>query len=270
MRLLHFSDIHIGLPPKGMGWLFDKRVLGTMTQFLRRRHRQDMAAIERLASVVGSARPDWIVCTGDLTAVSAPREFEEAVRRLTPLREAVGGRFIYLPGNHDAYVRNGASREALKRTLAALNGFESSDESLPLERLIGNVRLLFMDGACPMPPWRSAGRLPAGRLAELQRLLERPREPGELRLLVSHFPLYESDGRRHGWRRGLDGDVVLRGLVERGHADAMLCGHIHHPFRWERDGFVQYCAGSVTLSRSAVLLELAEDSHSINGEFIDI
>ena len=270
MRLLHFSDIHFGLPPHGFAWMFDKRLLGTMTQFLRRRHRQDMAAVERLAAAVESARPDWVVCTGDLTAVSAPCEFDEAIRRLKPLREAVEGRFVYLPGNHDAYVRDDASREALMRTMKELNGFDTADEALPVERLVGNVRLLFMDGACPMRPWRSAGRLAEGALERVRRCLEAPRNEGERRVLVSHFPLYGPNGGRLGWRRGLEGDMELRALCERGFADVLLCGHIHHPFRWEQNGFTQYCAGSVTLSRSAVLLETVDDSPSIDGRFLEL
>ena len=270
MRLLHFSDIHFGKPPHGPAWMFDKRLLGTMTQFLRRRHRQDMAAVERLVALAEQLQPDCVICTGDLTAVSAPAEFDEAVRRLKPLRESVKGHFIYLPGNHDAYVRDGASQEALKRTLAELNGFESNDDTLPVERHVGNIRLLFVDGACPQLPWRSGGRLAEGAFERLRHCLEAERKKGERRVLVSHFPLYGPDGGRLGWRRGLEGDLELRSLCERGLADVLLCGHIHHPFRWEKNGFAQYCSGSVTLSRSAVLLDIADDLPSIEGRFLEL
>ena len=270
MKLLHFSDIHAGCFPKGCSWLFDKRLLGTMSHFLRRRVRQHFEVMESLMSVVQENRPDWIICTGDLTAVSAPQEFDDAIRLLMPLREAVNGRFIYLPGNHDAYIDNANAAKALSRAKTALNGMSAAECHLALERRIGNVRLFFVDGACPMPPWRSAGHLTDELLEMLKKLLEEKRKPAEIRLMVSHFPIYDQDGGRFSWRRRLDGDLLLRDFAEKGLVDGMLCGHIHFPYKYEIGRFKQICAGAATLSRSAVLIKTAENTRSISAHFLKL
>ena len=256
MKLLHFSDIHIGLVPQGMRWLLDKRILGEATQFLRRRRRQHLEAVPALLELARAIQPDVIACTGDLTAVAAPREFERALELLEPFRKLVGeGRFFYVPGNHDAYVNDSAVVLARRRAVERLNGLDGGG-ALPLERTVDSVRFFCLDGAVPMPPWKSGGCMAARMMDELEQRLAAVRKADERRVVLSHFPVTDAGGRRLGWRRRAEGDERLGVLIAKGAADVLLCGHIHRPFANSVGACRQVCAGSLTLSRSAFLLEL--------------
>ena len=79
MRILHFSDIHLGLPPRSLGFLWDKRLLGTLNHWLFRRRKQNLEYIDRALAAMQALQPDWIVCTGDLGSVGSPEELRHAV-----------------------------------------------------------------------------------------------------------------------------------------------------------------------------------------------
>ena len=115
--------MHLGNWPAGFGWLLDKRVLGVFTQHVRRRSHQDFGCVERLLPLSERIKPDAVVCTGDLGSIAEPSEFDRALAVLKPLAERYGERFMYVPGNHDAYVGHQRNRTALERTCLELNGF---------------------------------------------------------------------------------------------------------------------------------------------------
>ena len=113
MRIVHFSDIHIGCWPRSPKAFLDKRILGALNHALRRRQRFRADRLERALIRVRRLSPDWIFCTGDITTIGTPEEFAAACEALKPFIDTVGGRFVYIPGNHDAYVRDAACRAAL-------------------------------------------------------------------------------------------------------------------------------------------------------------
>ena len=272
MRILHFSDLHCGTTPHGLAWLTDKRLLGTLTQRLRRQAHQDWSTLDRLLQLADRLQPDLAVCTGDLCAVSNPDEFNRALQLLEPLRQRLPGRLVYLPGNHDAYVNRPETTAARLHAVRRLNGLSHHAGHLPLKRTVGPLRLLLLDAARPMPPWRSGGVATLQQHAAILRQLIRPRRHGERRALISHFPLFRPDGAPLGWRRGITHDRLFRDLAQDGLLDLILCGHIHTPFLHRHGDCLQICPGSLTLHHHCAVIDVP-DNHgttAIQAQLIDL
>ena len=256
VRILHLSDMHLGNWPAGFGWLLDKRVLGVFTQHVRRRSRQDYGTVERLMPLVERVNPDVVVCTGDLGSIAEPSEFERALAVLKPLAERYGERFMYVPGNHDAYVGHQRNRTALEQTCLELNGF--GRDTFPCERVFGDVRFIMVDAAAPMPPWKSGGLVADDAMRRLEVILQRRRDDGERRVIVCHFPMMDYYGDSLGWRRKINIENNLRQWAEDGRFDVLLCGHLHKPFVWRHSGWTQVCAGSMTIARHVAVVDINE------------
>jgi len=257
--------MHLGNWPAGFGWLLDKRVLGVFTQHVRRRSHQDFGCVERLLPLAERIKPDAVVCTGDLGSIAEPSEFERALAVLKPLAERYGERFMYVPGNHDAYVGHQRNRTVLERTCLELNGF--GRDAFPMERVFGNVRFIMVDAAAPMPPWKSAGLLTDDARQRLEAMLQRPREDGERRVVVCHFPMVDYYGGSLGWRRKINIENDLRKWAEDKLFDVLLCGHLHRPFVWRHGGWAQVCAGAMTITRHVAVVDVGE---TIECNFIKV
>ena len=272
MRILHFSDLHCATPPRGLAWPTAHRLLRTLTQRLRRQPHQDWSTIDRLLLLADRLQPDLAVCTGDLCAVSSPDEFTRALQLLQPPRQRLPKRLVYLPGNHDAYVNRTEITDARLHAVRLLNGLSPTAGHLPLQRALGPLRLLLLDAARPMPPWRSGGVATLQQHATILRQLIRPRRPGERRALVSHFPLFRPDGSPLGWRRGITHDRLFRDLAHDGLLDLILCGHIHTPFLHRCGPCTQVCPGSITLHHHCAVITIPDDDSTapIQTQLIDL
>lgn len=271
MRIAHISDIHVGLLPEGLLSFVDKRIFGSLNFLLRRRGRVHLEWVEQTAARLRGIQPDWVVCTGDVTSVSAPAEFALAERSLAPLLAVCPERFIYVPGNHDAYVGNRRCREALESAFARLNSDRWRLSDLPVEHRIGNTRLFVVNECLPTNSFLSSGKIPEGAMERLLGWLNRPRAPGETRVLVGHFPVLDERGRPLGRRRHLANARILHEALVDGRLDVSLCGHIHSPFaRREKSGSLEVCAGALTVSGRINIVEFGPDGGNVSQSWIDV
>jgi len=262
MRIVHFSDIHAGLFPRSAAALTDKRLLGALNYLLRRRHACRPERIKRLASRLEQLRPDWVVCSGDLSSIGSPEEFALASDWLRPIREITGDRFIYMPGNHDVYVRDQACRRALAATFHELNSHRWQLADLPLAMTSTDAQLVMIPGAVPVGMLRSSGRLSDNEQARLAAILSEPRPAGAIRVGIGHFPPCHADGRPLGARRALAGADAIFEHLTAGRLDVLLCGHIHDPFAYALPNrSAVLCAGSLTLTGSFLVLDYEPGQH---------
>lgn len=257
MRILHFSDTHLGLGVRRVP-LADwpgKRLAGG-ANLIRGRGRRFAAAAEKTRRMVRMAREleaDFVVCTGDLTALATEAEMLAAQLILEPLLATDG--CLVIPGNHDLYTR----RDVRQRRFEAR--FESAlrsdlpdlctDGPWPIVRLpFPDTAIVAVNSARPnRAPWKSSGRVPDAQVAGLEAALADPRVAGRFVFLLTHYAPCRADGspdsREHGLENVDEVIAAARG-IERG---AWLCGHIHTTFRQELPGFSGdvFCAGSATL-----------------------
>ena len=258
VRVLLFSDIHLGLFPRRIGQLLNKRILGSFNHLLRRRHKVRVERIAALAGLMPCIDADVTVCAGDLTSASLPEEFAWALRELEPVKAASNGRFLYVPGNHDAYVNEPEAVAALDNAVEKLNDGRFFLKSLPFAVAYSGIRLILLNPARPCGWMLSCGYLDerqAGRMGELLR----EGDSGCANVIVTHFPALDARGRLPGMRHGLRGAQFIAGALKEGRAAAVLSGHVHKPYSCMLDnGAGQLCCGSLTLAGSYVVADFQE------------
>ena len=213
-RLFHVSDIHFGV--------------------------EDRAALDSVAEAIRTERPDALVCTGDLTQRAKHSEYRSAERWFASLGVPV----VLEPGNHDMPYYNLVERFTDPyrrfRRLAQAVGSTLETEDVVLVSLKSTVR------AQPRFPWSDGivtRRSLARTLARLNALEGDPRHV----IVTAHHPLLgPQDGARNPT---IGGRRAFAALAEAG-ADAIMSGHVHHPFDAERtcDGQAMRMIGAGTLS----------------------
>jgi len=257
MRVLHFSDIHVGI---GLGqvplakWLSKRAIGGANLLLGRGRYFADARRkVDALATFRREQEIDLVIFSGDYTAMGLEREFRDARSAVDPLMDAPGG-FVNVPGNHDLYVK------AVVRDRRFDHHFGDTmktdlpeyrvDGCWPVVRLVGEeVAVVAVNSARPNPPWRSSGLVPAEQLVALRDALGDARVRDRCVFVVTHYAPRLADGtpdrRIHGLVNADDFLAACAG-ASRG---AILCGHVHHGYR-VRVPEVRlpiFCGGSATM-----------------------
>jgi 3',5'-cyclic AMP phosphodiesterase CpdA len=268
-RILHFSDIHTGLKDFAPGYLLDKRFFGRLNQFTTRQRRLKLENLERFAGLQQRLNADFTVCTGDLTSIGSGAEFNHAIGLLENIRRNAGGRFLFVPGNHDAYIRGYAPM--MQEAFRTLNGEVEEGERLPRTINAGPVQFIAINGARPCRIWQSTGQLSAAAWEKLGYILKQPLPAGCVtRIICCHFPLLDHTGRRLNWRTRLLDDRRLLQLLAGNPVGAMLTGHVHHPFlhHLAGSGIPAVGAGSLTIHNSCALVDVNTVTGQTSGHIL--
>lgn len=231
--LAHLSDPHIGpLPEVRPAELMNKRILGFLSWTLRRQKLYVMPVLEALAKDLAAAAPDHIAVTGDIVNISLPGEFEHATRWIGSLGSPE--KVTVIPGNHDAYIaldwqqtigqwapymantdlRNGAAAESPLKC----------ETEFPFVRLRGDIALVGVSTAVPMPPGFAGGTIGDRQIATLkQKLIELGRR-GLCRVIMLHHPPFGDQKHR---RKELTDHETFRNCIRAAGAELVLHGHTH-------------------------------------------
>jgi len=262
VRVVLFSDLHLGRFPRQFSQLLSKRALGAFNHLFFRSWRAHEERVRLLAEMLPKLQPDVVACAGDLTSISLTEEFVSAEKLLQPVKEAVDALFLYVPGNHDAYVAETTARQALEEAFRSLNdGLELS--SLPVVRRIRHLTLLLVNAAVPTSPYLSCGRIEPGMAARIEQLLDGTPAGGKTAALC-HFPVLAPSGVLLTGRHGLRGAEVLAQPLREGRLSAVLSGHIHHHYLVEFPaGSLQVCAGSLTMEGGLAVVDFPPDSKPV-------
>lgn len=248
-RILHFSDIHLGLMPR-ISQVFNKRFLGAVNHLFRRRHKLHPEYIGRLQQMLPALAPDLTVFSGDLSSVATPEELQHAAEILRPFAEASD--FILVPGNHDAYVPDALPH--LEHIGRELNSGRWAPGDLPVAYETHGLRFCLINAALPLSPLLSCGILSQ----EDQQRIDSLFSPGEMAIAICHFPAFSRNGGDTGWRHGLRGEKYLQAKLRDKTFSLILSGHEHTPYIYRlENGALQVCAGSLTLKGSYAVLDVA-------------
>ncbi len=248
IRLAHYSDIHVTVPPLGQSItaLAGKRVMGTLNYYLggRRSHfAQVEARIGTLLTDIDGAGVDHALCTGDVTQMSYAIEFERlsalyGPRLLQPERHTV------IPGNHDRYTHGASGERRFEQALGAL-----APAAYPsLKRLSPAVELICLDVARPNSLLDSSGLIDEAQLRALVELLRSPERRGNFVIVALHYGFFRKGGRPDNPVHGIrNWKALLSVLVDPAHpVDLILHGHIHGAFEFSVSGRRVINAGSAT------------------------
>jgi 3',5'-cyclic AMP phosphodiesterase CpdA len=254
MRIVHLSDLHAAARPDSLSAFFDKRLVGTLNHLFRRRFLHDQSLLKQLGAFVLELKPDVVVITGDVTSTGQPAEFAVALDALQPILNDEKVATLYVPGNHDAYVRNERCAASLAETFRVLNSSGATLSSLPLLQTISGVDFILVDETSPTNIFLSNGRVSQKSLNAIERICadvkKRPR------VLVGHFPLKPKLSFRHG----LVNQHRLNTLLEKGDIDLSLCGHTHKSMlEVDAAGRGEAVAGSFTKTRDVNIVDYSPE-----------
>jgi 3',5'-cyclic AMP phosphodiesterase CpdA len=271
MKIAHFSDPHISALPDSFGAVFDKRILGTANYLLRRRFLHDESMLVAAVDFILANPPDAVVCTGDITSTGSPREFRAAMAILNPLTKLRDTRFVYVPGNHDAYVRDKRCANALADAFAELNGGGFSLGDLPVKIAVGDCELILINEGRPTNPFMSSGTVDRAAAEKIEGMLE-DKKSGVPAILVGHLPLL-TNKKPLGFRRELRGGgrEILERLLRTGRIDLSLCGHEHvHRADIDETGRGEIRAGAITRTGDVNLIEYDSGKDSFSLRPVDV
>ena len=267
MKIIHFSDPHAGGPAEDWMAYLDKRWVGVFNYRFRRRFRHDLKLLEKAVAYILEVYPDVAVCTGDLTSTGQPGEFERTLAILKPLRDS-DIPLIYLPGNHDCYVKRPKCIKAMKDAVSFLNGMEYNFDSLPQVRTIKDIDFLMLNTSRPSNLLCSWGFVSKQDNEWINAVCSQPKN--RLRILVTHYPMLE-DHPILRTRHRLFGQKNILQHMQQHNIDLTLCGHVHKPYcRVDASGRGENCAGSVTRNGVISSIEYDPGAGSLTFESIDL
>ena len=268
-RILHFSDLHTGLVDWNWRYLLDKRFFGRLNQFVTRQRHLALENIALLGENYQALQADMALCTGDLTSIGSQAEFQHAMDLLKPIRDNAKENFLYVPGNHDAYVPQ--NRPALEEAFRQLNHERFHLDDLPQTAVIGPVEFILINPARPCAIWLSNGTLSTDVWEKLDYILSLPAR-ARVRMVVTHFPLLDHTGRPLSWRTKFVQTPRLWEHGKEGRFQAVLSGHVHRPFLWapQQKDFWHVGAGSLTIHNAFSLVDIDGNTGTITPTIIPI
>jgi 3',5'-cyclic AMP phosphodiesterase CpdA len=215
--------------------LLNKRWIGAANLLTNRSRHYHVAAFEDMVADLNALGVEHVLCTGDVTNLALRQEFEFA----RGLFDRIAGgptNVTVIPGNHDAYVAEGVAlfAELFAPYCTADDGWvwadtdraaDDDDLHWPIVRIRGDLALVAVSTSRATPWFTAYGRLGAGQLARLERVLADPRLAGKTRVVAIHHP---PAGRRARSRiRGLRDHVAFAAVIARAGADVIVHGHEH-------------------------------------------
>jgi 3',5'-cyclic AMP phosphodiesterase CpdA len=229
--LAHLSDPHLaGWSVDQIGSLFNKRLTGWLSWSRNRRFIHLTRVLDLLIEDLLARKADHITVTGDLVNISLPQEFARAGQWLRRLGD--GDKVTVVPGNHDAYVavpwEEGAGRWSafMSNRGWAPEGVAPAENpgGFPFVRRFGDVALVGLSTAIPMPPFIAAGALGEEQITAMRRVLAELRNDGAFRVVLIHHPPF--GGGAYKRKALLDAEPFKAALQDAG-AELVLHGHSH-------------------------------------------
>jgi 3',5'-cyclic AMP phosphodiesterase CpdA len=227
--LAHLSDPHLApLPRARLSEIAGKRITGYIN-WRRRRHKIHIAeTLNEIVRDLKAQAPDHIAVTGDLANISLPAEFPIARAWLDALGAPADVTFV--PGNHDAYVREAANAASLHWAPFMEADAHSGAIEFPFVRRRGPLALIGLSTAVPTPPFMATGELGSAQLARLATMLARLANEPLFRVVLIHHPPVSAPAGRH---KRLTDSQALRDVLAQHGADLLLHGHDHvHSVVW--------------------------------------
>jgi len=217
--LAHLSDPHLApLPAPRWSELASKRVTGYLNWKRRRHLIHNRGTLDRIVADLAAQNPDHIAVTGDIANIALEEEFVRGrkwLQALGSLRDV-----SYVPGNHDAYVRQAV------RYAPQWGPYMSGDDDgtgFPYLRRREPLALIGLSTAVVTPWGMATGLLGEAQCARLGALLAATQSERLLRVvLIHHPPVSEA-----GWHKRLVDAAALKHVIAEHGAELLLHGHDH-------------------------------------------
>lgn len=254
----HIGDIHFWRVVRNPAHLLNKRFVGNMNVWLRRRHEFLLQNADTFADwAAGTGIPN-VVMTGDFTSTATHAEFRLAARFVGRMRDH-GLTIAMVPGNHDVYTFE-AMRE---RRFEQYFGDYMPEGKLPARvTLRGGTPLILIPTVRPNV-WSSKGYISAKEIEAIAALLDDCDRPT---VVAGHYPVL---ARTYGYdstssRRLLNAGALHEVFGAFKHPLLYVCGHVHR-FSYVNDARFPHLAH---LSTGAFFRDARESQRQ--GEFTEV
>jgi len=220
-HFVHIADLHFWRVVFNPLRLLNKRFLGNLNVFLKRRHEFPMAQAAPFADAVAATGIKAVVLTGDFASTALDEEFVLALRFVRGLRER-GLDVHLLPGNHDVYTFEAARARRFEQHFS---DFLPAGGYPALAALPGGTPLLLVPTVVPRC-LSARGRITDEQVDAVGGLLA---QCGDTAVVVGHYPfLHETHGYASNWFRRLENAEALRRVLgESGKRILYVAGHVH-------------------------------------------
>ena len=258
LRVLHFSDIHVGVQVRHMAWKkwFSKRAIGAIN-LLRGRAKYFDEAQEKIEALIRFKEEnniDLVIHTGDYTALGLESELKLAKQLVSPLMTPPQ-RYVTVPGNHDIYVHEANSHYRFSEQFCSVLQNDLPEYCRgghwPLIRLVGDdMAVIALNSARPNPwPWRSNGIIHQVQLDALEEILQDTRIKDRYIFVMTHYAPRLGNGKPDSKLHGLINAKNFLEKCKNISSGAILCGHVHKTYhvKVEELNVDIYCAGSATM-----------------------
>lgn len=194
---------------------------------------------------------DWVIFSGDATAMGFPEEFARASDLLGLVQpDTLPG--MAVPGNHDYCTRTSVQAGHFETHFAPWQrGERLGAETYPFAQRVGPAWLVAVNSAVANRwPWDARGAVGEAQLRRLERLLATLEGPGP-RILVTHYPIRKASGKPEVRLRALRDLEDLLAVARQGGINLWLHGHRHNTYYHpplDHVPFPVICAGSATQS----------------------
>jgi len=273
-KILHFSDIHIGLSFKKLRphKMLNKRAIGLINLLRGRAKYFDDAdiKIKALARFKQKHGIDIVINTGDYTALGLELELEIARELVDEFMHPLHN-YITVPGNHDIYVLEGDSHYRFNSNFCNVLHSDMPQYCQkgpwPLVRLIENdIAIIALNSSKPNPyPWRSDGHIPTIQLNTLKKILQDEQIKHRFIFVITHYAPRLANGLPDKKLHGLHNADEFLDICQDINQGAILFGHIHHTYRLKLDNLKSelFCAGSATMDgkEGAWVFEIDNDKN---------
>ncbi len=221
-NLLHITDLHFWEMIWNPFRMTNKRMLGNINVFLRRRREFRVGQAHSFAQALAGHGAKTVFAGGDFTSTATHAEFDAAAAFLAQLHQS-GMQVVAVPGNHDVYTfeayRQGRFQQYLRDFMP--------DDALPCRiTLPGGTPFILLSTAAPNL-LSSCGHISDEHLERTVHLLASTPE-GPV-LVGAHYPvLRETPGYTTSFTRKLHGAEKLRRVLQQSNRDILyIAGHVH-------------------------------------------
>lgn len=229
-RLVHLSDLHFGA------------------------HDEDL--VEAVEQSIDALKPHLVVISGDFTQRARTEQFKDACRFLETLRDK-DHEVLGVPGNHDVPLY-----DVLRRFLSPLTRYRRFiDETLcPFIELPG-VAVLGINTARSLT--FKDGRISKDQVEFIRETFART-DPGSVRVLVTHHPLFEIPVGEMV-EKAIGGQELALDAIEDAGVDLLLAGHAHHAATHHASDLVTRAGAALVIQAgTATSTRVREQEQSFN------
>jgi predicted MPP superfamily phosphohydrolase len=221
-KLIHIADLHFWSLVWNPIKLLNKRFLGNLNVWLKRRREFQMHLAEDFADAAAATGITTVVLTGDFTSTATDAEFRLARAFVEGLSKR-GLQVHLVPGNHDVYTFESERTRRFEKHLKAF----IPDQGYPSRVTLPNGTPLLLIPTVSANYLSAKGRIRKKEIEEALRLIEGC-PPGPV-LVAAHYPVLH---KTHGYdsspdRQLRNADLLREALGSCGREILYMAGHVH-------------------------------------------